>query len=138
VSTHHDSHSPGDRPKYELRDVHVPAILKSGYSVFITVIVAFALMWLTYKGFEKLPSAVEGAPPTAMEMDRRLPPGPPLLVDEPATLKQFRASEEAVLQSYQKDLRSGAIRIPVSEAMKAVARRGIGIVTAPQQPEAPK
>ncbi|MEZ5398565.1 MAG: hypothetical protein R2729_02785 [Bryobacteraceae bacterium] len=129
MSSHDSSHGAnGNGHKYELRDVEIPAIIKSGYSIFITMAVAFGLMYLTYKGLEQVPMEV-GREATPMETQRVLPEGPRLLIDEPGNLKQYRAGEEQMLNTYQKDLRSGAIRIPVSEAMKAVASRGAGIVT---------
>jgi hypothetical protein len=112
--------SPNGHPKYETRDASIPAIIKSGASVYVTLAVAFVAMYVMYLGLEKVPLEFERTP-TAQQLDRALPPGPPLLVDEPGNLKQFRANEDLILNSYQKDPKSGAIRIPIREAMKAIA-----------------
>jgi hypothetical protein len=51
---------------------------------------------------------------------------PRLLTSEPATLARFRAQEDAFLSSYgwvEKD--RGIVRIPIAEAMRLVAERGL-------------
>ncbi|MEZ5351355.1 MAG: hypothetical protein R2762_01865 [Bryobacteraceae bacterium] len=138
MSGHEPSHGSGsEQPKYELRDANLSAVIKSGWAVFITVLIAFGLMYGMYKALSSLPVDL-GRQVTTMEMNREIAPGPQLLVDEPGNLKQFRAAEQEMLTTYQKDSHSGAIRIPVSEAMKAVAHRGAGIVTGAKPAEAAK
>jgi len=54
------------------------------------------------------------------------PPGPRLQLDPPSDLAKFRAREQTQLDSYGWiDRDNGIAHIPIAQAMKDVARRGI-------------
>ena len=66
---------------------------------------------------------------TLADVDRRLavePPAPVLQVDPQRDLAEFRAKEEARLQSYGWiDRGKGIVHIPVRQAMQEIAAQGI-------------
>ena len=63
------------------------------------------------------------------DSDRRLlvtPPKPELQIDAASDLARYRAAEEARLQSYGwVDRDKGIVHIPIDQAMRDVAQRGI-------------
>ncbi|MFN7925734.1 MAG: hypothetical protein U0Q16_36880 [Bryobacteraceae bacterium] len=120
----HDSH-PSPHGAYETSDASIHAVSVSGVSIFITVAVAMVLMFGLVLGLTRIPAAMDRKP-TASEMQRALPQGPRLQVDEPGDLVKFRAHEQQLLDSYGRQPNSGAVRIPVSRAMEIVAERGLG------------
>lgn len=64
-----------------------------------------------------------------------LPPPPNLLIDEPANLTQFRASEEQVLNNYAwQDKSAGVVRLPIERAKNLLLERGLPV----RGTEAPK
>jgi hypothetical protein len=72
------------------------------------------------------PRAPLAAPgPGAMQIPA-LPPGPNLLIDEPANLRTFRANEDTVLSTYGWiDRNAGTVRIPVDRAKELLLERGL-------------
>jgi hypothetical protein len=85
-----------------------------GTFVFL-VIAPFVLMWV-YSS-------------SVSDVSRKLtiaPPGPRLQVDPEADLKAFRAKEERRLDTYYwVDKQNGIVHIPIDEAMKKLAAKGI-------------
>ena len=67
--------------------------------------------------------------PALSDVSRQLdiaPPGPRLQLDPPSDLAKFRAREQTQLDSYGWiDRDNGIAHIPIAQAMKDVARRGI-------------
>jgi hypothetical protein len=63
------------------------------------------------------------------DSDRRLlvvPPAPELQIDSASDLARYRAGEEARLQSYGwVDRDKGIVHIPIEQAMRDLAKRGI-------------
>jgi hypothetical protein len=57
---------------------------------------------------------------------QKAPPEPRLQPNPPLELKEFRAGEDAVLNTYGwVDPEKGIVRIPVSRAMELVAKEGL-------------
>lgn len=84
------------------------------------VIFVLALVFVLRIAF---PSATESR---SVGPTQPLPPRPQLQSDPPADLSRLRADEDARLASYGwVDREKGTARIPIDEAMKAVAARGL-------------
>lgn len=89
----------------------------------VLAIVTFAFLVL-------IPLILRGAyPDTLAGVDRKqtAQPPPPVLQTDPATdLRDFRAEEEARLESYGwVDRSKGVVHIPIEQAMKEAAAKGI-------------
>jgi hypothetical protein len=64
--------------------------------------------------------------PTAMELERILPPKPRLQVNQQLDLQQVREQEQRILNSYGwVSKEAGAVRIPINRAMDLIAERGL-------------
>jgi len=123
------SHHPHrDEPGYEKTDVNAGPTFRAGLYILGAMVVTAAILVPVYRIFIREEAADQRPGATALKVDpRRLQPqGPRLLVAEPGTLAAFRQQEEEVLTTYawvEKD--KGIVRIPVEEAMKIVAERGL-------------
>lgn len=107
-----------DNPEtsYEREDVRLMII-------GVLAIVTFAFLVL-------IPLILRGAyPETLAGVNRKqmvVPPSPLLQTDPPSELKAFRAEEEARLNSYGwVDRQKGVVHIPIEQAMKELAAKGI-------------
>jgi hypothetical protein len=92
--------------------------------ILIVLVVAPLLLWWAY-------------PNAASDVNRALaapPPEPRLQVHSEADLARFRAAEEHELNTYYWiDKQKGIVRIPIAQAMRTLARRGIaGFPQAPR------
>jgi hypothetical protein len=96
------------------------------------------MIWLLFQYFSERES-VRLAPeyPLAAGQEMRLPPEPRLQTDPRADLRELRAHESSVLSTYGwVDKAAGVVRIPVDEAIRITAQRGLPARAAPG--EAPK
>ena len=96
------------------------------------------MIWLLFQYFSERES-VRLAPeyPLAAGQETRLPPEPRLQTDPRADLRELRAHESTVLSTYGwVDKAAGVVRIPIEEAMRITAQRGLPARSAPG--EAPK
>ena len=129
-------HAPGpDQPDSE---VDIRAIFTFGAGLLVSAIVIQALIWLLFQYFSERES-VRLAPeyPLAAGQETRLPPEPRLQTDPRADLQELRAHESSMLSTYGwVDKAAGIVRIPVDEAMRITAQRGLPARAAPG--EAPK
>jgi hypothetical protein len=112
---------------HEESDVNV-----AGVVVFVVVLVVVGVLisgavWVLYRQFEQAssgPATVEF--PLAMDAMRRLPPQPRLQTDPRDDMANLRRSEDEVLESYAwVDRNTGVVRIPIEQAMKLIAERGM-------------
>ena len=61
-------------------------------------------------------------------MFRMLPPEPRLQVSAPKDLKQYKAAQEEILNSYGwVDEKAGVVRIPIDRAMDILAQKGLPV-----------
>ena len=114
--------------RYEKEDINPRSTLWFGFWILALMVgVSFLLKplynLLVARGVEtQAPAAyVAESDPTALE-----PPGPRLQATPELELAAFRAQEDAILGSYawvEKD--RGIARIPIEEAMRIVAERGL-------------
>jgi hypothetical protein len=116
-------------------DVNVPAIF--GFSAGLTALTVAACLavWLlfVYLDRREAPAAPSGYP-LAAGQQMRLPPEPRLQVTPRQDLRDFRAREEELLNSYRwVDKNAGIVRIPIAEAMKLTVQRGLPARAAGEQ-----
>jgi hypothetical protein len=133
-------HSTHDVPHgaYETTDADVNTLYKWGVAVFVVIFAAMGLMWALHAALETPPIKMDHEP-TAMEMERILPPKPRLQVNQQLDLKQLRDNEEKQLQSYwwvQKQ--AGTVHIPIGRAMDIIAERGLPAAKTPPAAAAAK
>jgi hypothetical protein len=101
---------------YESSDWHVPAI--AIVLAMLLVLVAIA-MWALYFGFRTAALDVQRSLTVAM-------PPPALQTDPQQDLAQLRAREEQLLNTYYWiDRDKGIVHIPIAEAMRRVAAKGV-------------
>jgi hypothetical protein len=140
-SSHQQHEHGGNHLPYETSDADVHSISVWTIGIFVTMFVAMGLMGAMVFGLLKLPVDL-GRTPTAMEMERSLPPTPRLQVDQAGDLSDFRAQEDAALSSYGRQSNSGAIRVPIERAIEIMAARQSAAAPAPAaeraKPEAAK
>lgn len=112
------------RAGYEKRDVSVRGIAWFAVAMVIAAIVMHIGLWLFELGLNRI--YPQG--PAASRIGRpRVEPPPPRLQSSPAAdLRELRAAEEAVLNSYGWINReAGVIRIPIERAMELTSERGL-------------
>ena len=101
---------------YESSDWHVPAI--AIVLAMLLVLVAIA-MWALYFGFRTAALDVQRSLSVAM-------PPPALQTDPQQDLARLRAREEQLLNTYYWiDRDKGIVHIPIAEAMRRVAAKGV-------------
>lgn len=111
----------------ETSDVNI-----GGITVFVVILIVAGVLihgavWVLYRQFERTasPSATVEFPLATGSL-RRLPPEPRLQTDPREDLANLRRNEEQVLQSYEWiDRNAGTVRIPIEQAMKLTAERGL-------------
>ena len=113
---------------HEISDVSIPDIVKFGVGLMLLAIVTHILMWGLYRYFAV---RVPGTQSIGIARDR-LPPEPRLQgapgheihpVDE---LNSMLAAEESLLTTYAWIAQaSGTARIPIEQAIKMLAERGL-------------
>jgi hypothetical protein len=113
---------------HEISDVSIPDIVKFGIGLMLVAIVTHILMWGLYRYFA---ARIPGTQSIGIAQDR-LPPEPRLQgapgheihpVDE---LNAMLAAEESMLTTYAWVAEaSGTARIPIEQAIKMLAERGL-------------
>ena len=111
----------------ETSDVNVSAIVVFVVVLVVTTVVVFGAVFAVYRYFGEQAARTGPAEyPLATTAMRRLPPEPRLQTDPRDDLANLRRSEDEVLQSYGWiDRSAGIVRIPVEQAMKLTAERGL-------------
>ena len=112
----------------ELADVSIPSLF---HQAFYLVIVCVAV-WLLMAGFLKLAMGrlnAGDAPVSSLARPAgQQPPGPRLLTDEPANLREFRAGETRQLDEYGwADKAAGTVHIPIDRAKELLLQRGLPV-----------
>jgi len=124
------SGEPMTNPKlaHETSDVSIPDIVKFGVGLVIIAIVTHILMWGLYKYY----AAREPYAQSAGQKRDQLPPEPRLQgapgheIHPVEELNSMRAAEESVLTTYAWVAQAtGTARIPIEQAIKMLAERGL-------------
>ena len=111
------------------RDVNIRAILGFGLGLIVLAIAIHLVVWVLFGYFDGR-EAVRGAPeyPLAIGLENRQPPEPRLQTHPRDDLRALRAHEDELLGSYGWiDKPAGIVRIPIDEAMKITAQRGLPV-----------
>ena len=113
---------------YERTDASAGATLRAGLYILATMVVTALLVVPFYRLLARGETAAQppGAEVVESAVSEPAPSFPRLVESEPRVLAGFRAQEEALLTSYgwvEKD--KGLARIPIDEAMRIVAARGL-------------
>ena len=128
--------------RFETRDVRATAILKFAVYLFFATLAVLILMQRLYVAFARFEANRQPPPPIMQTAEGRKPPLPRLQEVPPLDLVALRKSEDAALSSYGwADPSAGVVRIPIDEAMRLVAERGLpvrGAEPAPSSTPAPK
>ena len=119
--------NPSHEVHRETSDVSVGGIGVSVIVLVVTTVVVCGAVWAFYRYLGEQtarPAPIEF--PLATNALRRLPPEPRLQTDPRDDLVNLRRSEDEVLQSYAwVDRSAGVVRIPIEQAMKLTAERGL-------------
>ena len=110
---------------HELSDLRPGYIALFGIAL-TAVIVAAAVITSLLIHFKAAEHSRQETPVPRLAQEREVTPGPRLQVDANKDLRQMRAGEEAVLNSYGwVDKSSGSVRIPIERAMEILAKKGL-------------
>jgi len=108
-------------------DVNIRAILGFGLGLIVLAIVIHLMVWLLFQYFAGR-EAVRSLPeyPLAIGLENRQPPEPRLQTNPRDDLRALRVHEDELLNTYGwVDKPAGIVRIPIDEAMKITAQRGL-------------
>ena len=121
---------------YERRDVDTESVIHVGVAVaVVTILSAVLVLFLFNFLVERARQQDPPNPPLARHEQGRRPPEPRLQEMPFKDVAALRADEQAVLEGYGwVDEKAGLARIPVSEAMKLVAERGLPRWALPSPP----
>jgi hypothetical protein len=112
-------------PGYELSDLR-PGIIGLFGVGLVAVIGAAAVITSLLIYFKAAEQSKHETPIPRLAREREPTPEPRLQIDAHNELRQMRAAEEAVLNSYGwVDKDSGRVRIPIERAMEILAKKGL-------------
>jgi len=125
------THQQLDNPKvdHETSDVNIRAILGFGGVLAVSAAIIHVVIWILF-GYFDAREAKGAAPdyPLATAERSRLPPEPRLQVTPREDLRDLRAGEDQLLESYGwVDRNAGIVRIPIADAMKLTVQRGLPV-----------
>lgn len=122
-----DSAAENPNVQHETSDVNVRGVLAFCGALLAAGIVIHAAVWLLFLVFNAR-EARQPAPefPLAVEHENRLPPEPRLQTNPRQDLRDLRAQEDAVLNSYGwVDKNAGLVRVPIERAMELTVQKGL-------------
>jgi len=131
-----------DKPAgYERRDAAAWPTIRAGLYILATMFLTAAVLVPLFRLFGRRETSEQGPGATVLAPSARAPEPafPRLVTSEPAVLAHFRAQEDALLRSWgwvEKD--RGIARMPIDEAMRIVAARGLPSFSAPAPPPGAK
>jgi hypothetical protein len=119
---------------HEESDVNIGAVFKIGTGLVVLAAAIHVVVWLVFMYFDRREATnLRAQYPLAAGQELRLPPAPRLQVTPRQDLRDLRAREDQVLNSYQwVDRSAGVVRIPIAEAMKKTVERGLPVRTLPE------
>ena len=112
---------------HETTDVNFRAILGFGAGMIVVGVGISFVVWLLFGYFtSREASRVPPEYPLAVSQVERVPPEPRLQTTPREDLRDLRAGEDAVLDSYAwVDKNAGIVRIPIDEAIRLTLQRGL-------------
>jgi hypothetical protein len=131
------SHADNPEVGHEKRDIDVRIVVGFAGALVIAAIVIHLFVWLMFDFYGKLQTP--GYPrefPLVQTSEVRLPPSPRLQVKPREDLKAFRKQEDELLNSYTWiNQQTGAVRIPIWQAMNQVMQQGFPVAEQPATPQ---
>jgi hypothetical protein len=110
---------------HELSDLKPGYIALFGIALTAVIVAAVVITSLLIH-FKAAEHSRQETPVPRLAQEREATPGPRLQVDANKDLRQMRAGEEAVLNSYGwVDKDAGIVKIPVDRAMEILAKKGL-------------
>ena len=134
---HHDEHNPGTG--FERQDLGSRPIYGFLVSLAIIGVLVYFTVWGIFRVLDKFFTEHQAPPNPMVQQQASTPtravpegypekvfPEPRLETNERGEINDFRLGEEQTLNSYGwVDQNAGVVRIPITEAMKLVAQRGL-------------
>ena len=123
---------------YEKTDAHAGATVRAGLTILGVMFLTALVLVPMYRFLGRRERAEQKPAATVLKPDAVAPSFPRLVASEPAVLAEFRAQEDAFLAGWgwvEKD--KGIARMPIDEAMKIVAERGLPTFPVPAPAAAP-
>ncbi len=113
---------------HEESDIDVATVLKFGAGLFVTVLVCAALVWGLFRVLDRQAASRDPQLSPLARPSGQLPREPRLETNERAMLAKYRAEQTKVLDGYGwVNQLGGVAHIPVAEAKKLVAQRGLPV-----------
>ena len=121
---HRDSVNP-EEAGYEPSDLNARYVGLFGIGLALVLIVAVVVVSLLLQ-YKTAQHARHDTPIPQLARERETPPGTRLQVDAQNEMRQMRAAEDTMLNSYGwVDKDAGVVRIPVDRAMEILANKGL-------------
>lgn len=119
-------------PKLQPDNVEAGALLRFVLWLTVVTVAVHGFIWVLMGGLTSAMAAKDVIRfPMALEQGERLPPEPRLQTDPKAELALTRERDRVRLEGYTwVDKGTGAVRIPIDEAMKKVLAQGIPVRSA--------
>lgn len=110
---------------YERSDLSPRSIVMFGIGIIAATVLAVLITSLIIY-YRAAQHARREIPVPRLAKERELNPQPRLEVDAPSKLREMRAGEDALLNSYGwVDKNAGVVRIPIDRAMEILASKGL-------------
>ena len=123
---HGHEHEPPAGIHHETSDVHVRPLAWLGVGLAVLVVISIVAMKGVFMLLDRRQAQNDVAPPPMMTQRPQQPPEPRLQTTPVPNLKLIVEQESKQLTSYRwVDSKSGVVRIPVDQAMKLLAERGL-------------
>jgi hypothetical protein len=134
------NHEPLGNDGYEKTDAQAGPTYRAGLYILGTMVLTALVVVPMYRFLGRRETAAQEKGATVLKADPNAVPSafPRLVANEPAVLAAYRAQEDEFLASYgwvEKD--KGIARMPIAEAMKIVAERGLPTFPAPAPSPSP-
>jgi hypothetical protein len=123
-----ESNDPGHqlRRGHETSDANIRNLIISGVLLCCLVIAGLLVSGVVFHYFVGHQGL--GPPASPFENVRMLPPEPRLQVSAPKDLKQYKAAQGEILNSYGwVDQNAGVVRIPIDRAMDILVQKGLPV-----------
>jgi hypothetical protein len=110
---------------YEPSDLNPRYVGVFGIGLALVLVVAVVVVSLLIQ-YKTVQHTMQDTPIPQLAREREVPPGTRLQVDAQNELRQMRAAEDTMLNSYGwVDKDAGIVRIPVDRAMEILAKKGL-------------
>jgi hypothetical protein len=126
MSTHPESGTRNEDVAFEREDIRATPVLRFLVGIAVTTTVVCFLLLGFYRGMRSYVASQQPPPPHLKFEERREPVGPRLQTQEAEDYQAVARGQEELLTTYGwVDQEQGVVRIPIEEAIKLVAERGV-------------